>query len=177
MIRVYRQRRGYLFGLFEQGYKPRLHQLVKYRQIIISKEIGKLIAVISSNMSFDFRALDVYRRANDLIAKISLFCDQPPKMQYFLSDKLKRAALSILTNIAEGSGRWHSKDKRYFYLISRGSAYECVAIIDVCSRVRQIDEKKEKELLNDLLDISKMLTKLIQRFSRPEFENRKPGAD
>ena len=116
-------------------------------------------------MPFDFRNLDVYKRTIALIAKVDLFCNDTPDIRYFFSDQLKRAALSILTNIAEGSGRWHTKDKRYFYLISRGSAYECVAIIDSYSKDRQLQEEKINEMLNDLEDISKMLTKLIQRFS------------
>ena len=116
-------------------------------------------------MPFDFRNLDVYKRTLDFISKVDSFCKSFPKLQYFLQDQLKRAALSILTNISEGSGRWHAKDKRYFYLVSRGSVYECVAIIDSCRKVRQVSEAELSDMLNDLEDISKMLTRLAQRYS------------
>ena len=118
-----------------------------------------------ADMSFDFRKLDVYKRTLEFISKANCFCKTSPKLPFFLQNQLKRAALSILTNLAEGSGRWHSKDKRYFYLISRGSVYECVAIIDSCRKVRQGAGEETSGLLEDLLDITKMLTKLIQRFS------------
>lgn len=50
-----------------------------------------------------------------------------------VKDQLKRAALSIPLNIAEGSGRKHIPDRNSYYTIARGSAMECAAICDVLS--------------------------------------------
>ena len=49
-----------------------------------------------------------------------------------LADQLKRAALSIPVNVAEGVGRTGVADRRRHYAIARGSAMECAAILDAC---------------------------------------------
>ena len=54
--------------------------------------------------------------------------------QAHLRDQLTRASLSIVLNIAEGSGRVAPGDKGRFYAIARGSACECAAILDVIER-------------------------------------------
>jgi four helix bundle protein len=54
-----------------------------------------------------FEKLEVYQKAVDLAAEISEITETFPKGNYYLSDQLNRAALSIPTNIAEGNGRWH----------------------------------------------------------------------
>ena len=84
--------------------------------------------------SFLFENLDIYKKSSDLCSKIIELCGGFPNGNYFLADQLKRASLSIVANIAEGSGRWHNKDKKNFYYISRGSLFECVAILGICSK-------------------------------------------
>ncbi|MFN2247984.1 MAG: four helix bundle protein [Candidatus Promineifilaceae bacterium] len=44
-------------------------------------------------------------------------------------DQIRRAALSVPTNIAEGSGRDQLKEKKYFYRIAKGSVYEIVSLL------------------------------------------------
>ncbi|MGZ3781951.1 MAG: four helix bundle protein [Pseudobdellovibrionaceae bacterium] len=52
---------------------------------------------------------------------------KPQGITRTLADQLSRAALSIPLNIDEGNGRWHNGDKRNFFWIARGSAFECVS--------------------------------------------------
>lgn len=70
-----------------------------------------------------------------------------------LADQLARASTSVCLNIAEGSGRWHKKDKCHFYQIAHGSAVECSAILDLEDVVRAVADGDEEvgeaqELLN-----------------------------
>src|SRR3972149_7065836 len=107
-------------------------------------------------MSILFEKLDVYQKAVELAEKVETLCEGIPKGNFHLVDQLRRAALSISLNIAEGSGRWHPGDKRQFYLIARGSAYECVPILELLKRRKLIDETRFQEFKKEVDSIAKM---------------------
>ena len=117
-------------------------------------------------MGFLFERLEVYQRAVEFAEKIESLCRPISKGNYHLVEQLRRASLSISLNIAEGSGRWHKKDKKQFYLIARGSAYECVPILEILRRKKLIEEMDFGGLKGGLDVIARMLTKLIQRTER-----------
>lgn len=79
---------------------------------------------------FGFQRLDVYRCAIQFLGHSSALAESLPRGHSALCDQLRRAALSVPLNIAEGSGR-SDRDAARFYLIARGSALECAAILDV----------------------------------------------
>ena len=79
---------------------------------------------------FGFERLAVYQRAVEFLGLSVTIISDLPRGLGFLADQLKRAALSIPANIAEGAGRLTSADRRRHYGIARGSAMECVAILD-----------------------------------------------
>lgn len=85
-----------------------------------------------------------------------------PRGEGQLADQFRRAALSIPLNIAEGSGRFHPGDKKQFYLIARGSCYECIPILELCLRAETVDRPTVDTLRRELDIVAKMLTKLIQ---------------
>lgn len=114
---------------------------------------------------FSFENLDVYQRALSFSKKI-LTLTKEIKGQYSLCDQLSRAATSITLNLAEGSGRWHTKDKANFYFISRGSAFECVPLIELGFELNLIADAQKDELRDDLQAICQMLTKLIQSLKK-----------
>lgn len=112
-------------------------------------------------MAFIFEKLDVYRKAVDFANKICELTQDFAKGNYYLADQLNRAALSISTNIAEGNGRYHKADRINFFRIARGSAFECVPILEICTRKGLINSEKSTALKNELEDICKMLSGLI----------------
>ena len=113
-------------------------------------------------MSFLFEKLEVYQRAVDLAAKISQLTKTfPAQGHYHLVDQSRRASLSISSNIAEGNGRWHVKDRKNFFWIARGSAFECVPLLELCKRENLLSEVNWAELKEELEVLSKMLTALI----------------
>lgn len=79
---------------------------------------------------FDFQNLEVYKKAKELNKKVLYFLREHKEIDSYLRDQLRRASISMVINIAEGSGKFSKADKRNFYTISRGSAYECVAILN-----------------------------------------------
>ena len=77
-----------------------------------------------------------------------------------LSDQFRRASISIPLNIAEGAGKRTKPDCSKFFVIARGSAMECGAIIDVCQLMGFVDSEKARTAKNLLHRIVAMLTKL-----------------
>ena len=73
---------------------------------------------------FDFENLDVYKLALSFAKEVAKSTENAPRGHWSLVDQFRRASTSITLNIAEGSGRWHAKDKANFYFIARGSALE-----------------------------------------------------
>lgn len=114
-----------------------------------------------SKMAFIFEKLDVYQKGVDFADKICELTKDFAKGNYYLADQLNRAALSISTNIAEGNGRYHKPDRINFFRIARGSAFECVPILEICSRKGLIKADKSKGLKSELEDICKMLSGLM----------------
>ena len=112
-------------------------------------------------MTFLFEKLDVYRKAIDFAGKISELTQDFPGGNYYLVDQINRAALSISTNIAEGNGRYHKADRSNFFRIARGSAFECVPILEICVRRQLIPPHVNEALKKEIEDICKMLSGLI----------------
>ncbi len=113
-------------------------------------------------MPFMFEKLEVYQRAVNLAVKISDLTDTFPKGKYYLIDQINRAALSISANLAEGNGRWHKNERKQFFWIARGSAQECIPILEVCGRKRLITSEEVEALKNEIDIIAKMINGLIR---------------
>ena len=111
-------------------------------------------------MPFLFEKLHVYKKLLMFIECILTYLKHN-KIEPELKDQLKRACLSIPTNIAEGSGRFTKRDKKNFYVISRGSIYECVALIQIIKKVHNVSKSDYDGFLNQLEELSKMINGLI----------------
>ena len=107
--------------------------------------------------------LDVYQKSTQFLALASTILDNLPKGNATLADQLKRAALSIILNIAEATGRTTKLDNKKHFAIARGSALECAAVLDACRILELADQKKVNHGKEILVAIVAMLTKLCQR--------------
>ena len=90
---------------------------------------------------FDFKKLTVYQKSKQFNLMVNTFLLNN-KLDRNTHDQLKRAAFSIMLNIAEGAGRFTKPDKRNFYIISRGSAFECVAIFDFLKDLNWVSQEE-----------------------------------
>ena len=113
-------------------------------------------------MPFLFKKLKVYQNSITFAEEVSNLTEEFRKGTYYLSDQLNRASLSIAANIAEGNGRVQKADRSHFFRIARGSAFECVAVLELCKRKELINEEMSIRLKNELEEIGKMLTGLIK---------------
>ena len=110
---------------------------------------------------FDHEKLKVYQRAMDFVIWQEPVLKKLPAGTT-IKDQFDRAAISIVLNIAEGNGKSGAKDRRRYFEISRGSALECAACLDILYSKKLIDKQEVsagKELLRAVVA---MLTKLNQ---------------
>jgi len=116
-------------------------------------------------MGFKFEELLVYQKALGFVGKVYSLTKAYPQDEIFgLTSQLRRAAVSIPLNIAEGSART-KKDFRRFLDTARGSVFECVTVLKISVRQNYINELKFNELEKDLVEISKMLSGLKRKLS------------
>jgi four helix bundle protein len=113
-----------------------------------------------------YQGLLVWQKAMDLTAVIYNLTRKLPKEElYGLSDQMRRAAVSIPSNIAVGQDRNTNKEFVRFLTISRGSKAELETQLLICVKVGYLNETEIEEAMVLLTEIGKMLTSLINKLS------------
>jgi four helix bundle protein len=113
---------------------------------------------------FDFEKLDIYKKAKSFNSDIRSLI-KTTKLDPTTKDQLRRASFSIVLNIAEGSGRFSKADRRNFYVISRSSIFECVAILDVLKDEQVLEKSQYQGFYHHGEEISKMLFAMIKNLN------------
>lgn len=115
---------------------------------------------------FAFTNLKVYQKSMELVAEVyrlvKLF---PSEEKYALSDQLRRAAISVPSNIAEGLGRSYQKETRHFINMAYGSLMEVFCQIEIAHSVGYIDVEERERINEQIVEIAKMLSGLTKKFS------------
>ncbi len=107
--------------------------------------------------------MPVWQEANRVIQQVYEICRSLPRSEeYALASQVKRSALSIAANIAEGFGRSHTKDKVNFYFYSRGSAFETKSHLIVGKDLKFFAEDEVNRLVTCCDDIIYSLNKMIK---------------
>jgi four helix bundle protein len=113
-------------------------------------------------MSFDHERLDVYRVALDFLVLAERVLQALPKGRSHLADQLTRASVSIVLNIAEGTGKFSKGDKRRYYFAARGSATESAALLDIFLRLDLVGEDDHRAGKHQLARVVSMLVQLAR---------------
>jgi four helix bundle protein len=109
-----------------------------------------------------FRGLRVWQRGKDLaVAIYKLTSVAPFDRDFALRDQMRRAAVSIPSNIAEGDERNTDREAVKFFYVSKGSAAELVTQLEIATEIGYITHDVFAELEAHCLDVSRMLSKLI----------------
>ena len=110
-----------------------------------------------------YKDLHVWQKSIDLIPEVyQLLKSFPKEENYALSDQIRRALVSIPSNIAEGQARLHLKEFIQFLGISKGSLAELHTLLIVSHRLNYISKEELKRLEMPIEEISKMLNSLIR---------------
>ena len=110
------------------------------------------------------KKLAVWQKAMDFIEKVYTVTEGfPPGERFGLVTQMRRAAVSIATNIAEGVARQTSKETTQFFFVSRGSMSELDTQIDIAHRLGFMDAERRAAMTADLDELSAMLNGLISR--------------
>ena len=111
-----------------------------------------------------FRNLNVYIKSKELVKQIyELLKKFPREEQFALCDQLRRAVISIPSNIAEGSGRNSQKDQAHFYSIAYGSLMEILAQLDIACDLGYITKLEFDQMELLIIEEAKMLSGLIAK--------------
>jgi four helix bundle protein len=111
-----------------------------------------------------FEDLIVWQKAMDLVAEIYVLAKLLPNEEmYSLSDQIKRAAVSIPSNIAEGQERGTAKDFAKFLYIAKGSKGELETQLLICVRLNYLSQSQIATAQGLLTEIGKMLNSLISK--------------
>jgi four helix bundle protein len=113
---------------------------------------------------FDFQKLDVYKKSKTF----HLECKQiilNSNLDRYVKDQFGRASFSIILNVAEGSAKFSKPDRKNYFVTSRGSVFECVAILDILSEQGIIDEVELKNLMLQADELSRILFAMIKNLS------------
>lgn len=129
----------------------------------------------------DYRELVVWQKAMEVAKQIYLLVKKLPKEEiYALSDQMRRAAVSIPSNIAEGNARNSSKEYAQFLSIARGSKAELETQLLLCKEIGYLTQTEIQPLLVQLKEIGKMISVMIRKLQNvpesvvKEIAGRKP---
>lgn len=117
---------------------------------------------------YSYKNLDVYKEAKILVMMVYKLLKQFPKEeQYALCDQLRRAVISIPSNVAEGSGRTSMKDQAHFIEIAFGSLMEVDCQMDIAHDLGYITQNELDAICLQISRIAAMLSvmrnKCLQR--------------
>ncbi len=111
--------------------------------------------------------LDVWRKSIDMVTEIYGLTKSFPKEEiYGITNQIRRSAISIPSNIAEGAGRNHKKEFKQFLHISLGSLTELQTQLIISRNIGYLNDEVYKNLNNKLDDIGMMISGLIRYINR-----------
>jgi four helix bundle protein len=120
-------------------------------------------------MSASYRDLRVWQNAMDLVVSIYQETQGFPKEErYGLTSQMRRASVSIPSNIAEGKGRSTDRDRALFFCHARGSLLELETQILIAQRLRYLTPQSAEGLISNSSELGRMLNSLIQSIRSPE---------
>ncbi len=113
----------------------------------------------------DYTSLNVWKDSKSLVTSVYKLTQKFPNTEiYGLVSQIRRCAVSVPSNIAEGCGRNHAKDSIQFFYISRGSLYELETQLHISLDLDYISQEELTNVLNQITVCKKLLNGFINYF-------------
>ncbi len=117
-----------------------------------------------------FEELKIWQKAMDVTESCyKISADFPSEEKYNLTSQIRRSAVSIPSNIAEGAGRNSNGEFRQFLGISNGSSYELLTQLYLTERLNLVPTDTIKPIVNEILEVCKMNYSLQKTLSQSEY--------
>jgi len=111
-----------------------------------------------------YRDLNIWNTGIEIVKDIYKLTENFPKQEiYGLVIQMRRSAVSIPSNVAEGFRRYHNNEYRQYLYISLGSYAELETQITIAKELKYIQKVKENRLLEKLDHICRMISNLIKK--------------
>ncbi len=121
-----------------------------------------------------YKDLNSWQKAMDLTAEVYRLTKKLPKDElYGLTNQLRRAAVSIPSNIAEGNARFSTKEYLHFLSIARGSVAEVETQLLLCVRLKYLAQEDIEAALSLQNEVERMLNSMITKLRDKESADRK----
>ena len=112
-------------------------------------------------MEYNYQKLDVYKVAKELVQQVYvLLKEYPSEEKYALCDQIRRAVISVPTNIAEGMGRTSKKEQKHFLEIAYGSLMEVQCLLDISTDLGYISKDSYNFINTLIFRVATMINKL-----------------
>jgi four helix bundle protein len=123
-----------------------------------------------------YTSLVAWQRADDLFPRLHRLASKtfPVEERYELSAQLRRAALSVPTNIVEGTARFHKKETLHFLRIAWGSLQEVGYFVHVARRLEYLAEVQAEDLTSEVRRVAAPLSGLIASYDKQPPRTYKP---
>ena len=112
-------------------------------------------------MAYAFENMKAWQEARKLVVEVYRLLDSFPKFEkYALCDQIRRAIVSVPSNLAEGTGRTSAKEQLHFYEIAYGSLMEAYNQLIIASDLKYIGDNSLRELEPQIDVVARMLNGL-----------------
>ena len=119
----------------------------------------------------NYKQLEAWKKSMQLVKEVYVLTRLFPKEElYALTSQIRRAAVSVPANIAEGSGRNYKKETIQFLHISRGSLYELETLLNIAVMVEIMLEDKFLPLSDLIEECLKILNGLIGYYEKSDLK-------
>ncbi len=123
----------------------------------------------------NFRDLRVWQMSKAIVTQVYHITESFPKQEaYGLTQQLRRSAVSVPSNIAEGHGRGSRKEYTQFLTIARGSLAEMETQLEIAIDLGYVSREEFEEKFKTIEQLAKMLQRLIAALKSPKPKTKNP---